>query len=314
MGGSAGAVERMQQLVRCFPRDLPAAVFIVLHVSAEDPGLLPAILSRAGPLPAKHPRDREAIRSGQIYVAPSDRHLTIEDGVVRVMRGPRENRHRPAIDPLFRTAARVGGARVIGVVLSGRLDDGTAGLHAIRRRGGVALVQDPADAASPQMPESALKYGGADFVLPASALGPKIVELVCRRGMMKETESSPESVRTGNENLRVSAPDEGSGTPSVFACPECHGVLWELKEGELVRFRCRVGHAFTTAHLAEEQRHHVEASLWAAERALEEKAALATRISDAMPDTATKQRFMDQADADRKHADVIKEMLFAVGE
>jgi len=227
------------------------------------------------------------------------------------MRGPRENRHRPAIDPLFRTAARVADSRVIGVVLSGHLDDGAAGLYAIRRRGGVALVQDPAEATARTMPESALNYSGADFVLPASALGPKIVELVCRRGIMKETGSSPESVRTGNENLRVSAPEEGSGTPSVFACPECHGVLWELKEDELVRFRCRVGHAFTSAHLAEEQRHHVEASLWAAERALEEKAALATRISEAMSDARTKQRFADQAEADRKHADVIKEMLFA---
>jgi two-component system chemotaxis response regulator CheB len=234
--------------------------------------------------------------------------------MVRVMLGPRENRHRPAIDPLFRTAARVGGPRVIGVILSGCLDDGAAGLHSIRRRGGVALVQDPADAAAGQMPESALKYSGADFVLPASALGAKIVELVCRRGAMKETGSSPESVRTGDENLRVSEPDEGCGTPSAFACPECNGVLWELKEGELARFRCRVGHAYTMANLAEEKLHQVEASLWAARRALEEKAALATRISDGMPDIAMKKRLIDQADADRKHSDVIKQILFADNE
>src|SRR5215471_5432381 len=238
----------MQQLAHSFPADLPAAVFMVLHVAADMPSILPEILSDSGPLPAKHPLDREPVRPKQIYVAPSNHHLTLEDAVVRVLRGPRENRHRPAIDPLFRTAARAGKANVIGVILSGHMDDGSAGLYAVRRSAGIAIVQDPADALIREMPDSALKYSGADYVLKASAIGPKLVELVCGRGMMKEPEPIPESVRTGEQNLRVSKPEESNGAPSVFACPECSGVLWELKDGELTRFRCRVGHAYTIAN------------------------------------------------------------------
>ena len=300
----------MQQLTHSFPPDLPAAVFMVLHVAADMPSVLPEILSRSGPLFAKHPLDREPVQPRQIYVAPSNHHLTLEDGMVRVLRGPRENRHRPAIDPLFRTAARVGKANVIGVILSGYLDDGSAGLYAVRRSGGIAIVQDPSDALVREMPESALTYSGADYVLQGSAIGPKLVELVCRRGIMKEPQSIPETVRTGDENLRVSKSDESSGAPSVFACPECSGVLWELKEGKLTRFRCRVGHSYTIANLAEEQVHETEASLWAAMRALEQKAALAVRIAESMSDSKTKRRFLDQAEADRSHAEAIKKMIF----
>jgi len=301
----------MQELARSFPRDFPAAVFMVLHVPADSPSLLPRILSRAGPLCAKHAEDGEPIRPGHIFVAPPDRHLAIEDQHVRVTRGPRENRHRPAIDPLFRSAARVGGARVIGVILSGHLDDGAAGLRAIRSRGGIAMIQEPADAQARQMPEAALKYSGADFMLPVSAMGSKLGELACRRGTMKEEESKTVSTHPPEENLRASTPSESYGTPSVFACPECNGVLWELKEGELVRFRCRVGHSYTIANLAEEQVHEAEEALWAAMRALEEKAALATRISESMPDAGFKQRFLEQAEGDRSRAATIRRMLFA---
>lgn len=311
VGGSAGAVEGMQQLAHSFPHDLPAAVFMVLHVPADTPSMLPEILNRSGPLPARHPQDREPIRPGHIYVAPSDRHLTIEDGVVRVMRGPRENRHRPAIDPLFRTAARAGGKNVIGVILSGHADDGAAGLRAVRARGGIAMVQDPSDAAAREMPESALKYGGADYVLPVAELGPKLVNLACGRGAMIEGEDRNEDARNVEGDLWTSAPSEGRGTPSVFACPECNGVLWEFKDGEFVRFRCRVGHAYTMANLAEEQVCETEEALWAAMRALEEKAALATRMAESITNNKARQRFLEQAGADRDRAAAIRKMLFA---
>ena len=302
----------MQQLARSFPHDLPAAVFMVLHVPADAPSMLPEILSRSGPLPAKHPQDHEPIRPGNIYVAPSDRHLTIEDGVVRVTRGPRENRHRPAIDPLFRTAARARGNKVIGVVLSGHLDDGAAGLRAVRARGGIAMVQDPSEAAAREMPESALKYSGADYVLPVAELGPQLVNLACGSGAMSEGGDRTDDARNGGEgNLRVSTPSEGYGSPSVFACPECNGVLWEFKDGELVHFRCRVGHAYTIANLAEEQVHETEEALWAAMRALEEKAALATRVAESMTNMKAKERFLEQAEADRERAVAIRKMLFA---
>ena len=311
VGGSAGAVEGMQQLARSFPGDLPAAVFMVLHVPADAPSMLPEILSRSGPLPAKLPQDGEPIRPGRIYVAPADRHLTIEDGVVRVTRGPRENRHRPAIDPLFRTAARAGGKKVIGVILSGHLDDGAAGLRAVRAHGGIAMVQDPADAAASEMPESALQYSGADYVLPIAELGRQLVNLACGSGAMSGGEGHTVDARNGEGNLRVSTASESCGTPSVFACPECNGVLWEFKEGELVRFRCRVGHAYTMANLAEEQVHETEEALWAAMRALEEKAALATRMAESMTNMKTRQRFLEQAEADRDRAASVRKMLFA---
>lgn len=280
--------------------------------------MLPHILSRAGPLPASHAEDGEPIRPGRIYVAPPDRQMTIQDGVVRVTRGPRENRHRPAIDPLFRTAAREHDTRVIGVILTGQLDDGAAGLHAIRARGGIAIVQDPKDAPARQMPESALKYGGADYVLPAAQIGPRVVALVdsCERDSMKEKKPNHKTAKKQptndvEENLEVSRPNEGHGVPSPFSCPECGGVLWELKNGQLVRFRCRVGHAYTMASLSEEQGDGAEAALWAAMRALEEKAALATRIAESTTDGRTRERLLEQAESDRHYADKVRNIIFS---
>lgn len=331
VGGSAGAIEAMQELAHDLPRDLEAAVFIVLHIPADFPSMLPQILARAGPLPVRHAKDEEPVKPGQILVAPPDRHMTIEDGHVRVKRGARENRHRPAIDPLFRSAARVFDSRVIGVILSGQLDDGSAGLRAIRSMGGLAIVQDPADASAPQMPRSALEHGGADFVLPKARIGPQLVSLMdhCGRDpvLRKKSKSEGNESRANNKtklrpditvtenqaeaNLQASRASEGQGTPSVFACPECSGVLWELKDGNLVRFRCRVGHSYTMASLAEEQVRETENALWAAMRALEEKAALATRIAESTRDFRSSERLREQAQADRGYAETIRKMLFS---
>jgi two-component system chemotaxis response regulator CheB len=303
----------MRQIVAEFPADLNAAVFVVLHLSPDFPSMLPQILSRSGGLPAKHPEDGEKIQRGNIYVAPPDRHLTIEDSSVRLTRGPRENRHRPAIDPLFRTASRVFDSRVIGIILSGYQDDGSAGLRAIRARGGIAIIQEPEEAIASQMPQSALDYGGADYVLPAEKIGAQIVALVdhCGRPEMKGKKSnSRNSERETEQNLTVSRPDEGVGVPSPFSCPECGGVLWEIKNGELQRFRCRVGHAYTMTALAEDQNDGTEAALWAAMRALEEKAALAQRMSESTQAKRTADRLREQAEADRNHAEIIRKILF----
>lgn len=307
----------MQALVRPLPLDLPAAILMVLHLSADYPSLLPQILSRAGRLPAKHPQDGELIQHGQIYVAPPDRHLMIRDGTIRISRGPRENRHRPAIDPLFRTAARFYGDRVIGIVLSGHLDDGAAGLHAVHSCGGISIVQDPADAVAHQMPEAALRYGSADYVLAIDQIGPRVVDLVdsCGSNAMQKKKPEAKPIESeGMENLNVSHSNEGAGVPSPFACPDCGGVLWELKAGEMVRFRCRVGHAYTMATLAEEQQDGVEDALWAAMRALEEKAALNTRMSETTQIYRARERLLEQAQADRNYAETIRKMLFSDGE
>jgi two-component system, chemotaxis family, protein-glutamate methylesterase/glutaminase len=306
-------MEPTRALVSSMPPGFDAAVFVVLHTSPDFPSLLPQILSRSGALPASHATDGELIESGRILVAPPDHHLSIEDGRVRVTRGPRENRHRPAIDPLFRTAARTYESRVIGVVLSGYLDDGAAGLRAIRARGGIGIVQDPEDATARQMPDSAIAYGGADYVLNRYQIGARLVQLV--NSTAETTREAKKVVITpsgqnGDVNLHTSKPGEGSGVPSPFSCPECGGVLWESKDEGTLSFRCRVGHAYSVASLVADQERGVEDALWAAMRALEEKAALATRMSESTGDHRSFERLREQAQSDRDYAETIRSILF----
>lgn len=312
IGGSAGALGPLKQIVAELPADLAAALFIAIHIPMDMPSMLPDILARAGKLSAKHPSDGEKIEHGHIYVAPPDRHLTVRQGHVEIQKGPRENRHRPAIDPLFRTAARAYGSRVIGVILSGYLDDGSAGLLAVRMRGGVSIVQDPREAQADQMPRQAIRYAGAEQVLPAAEIAAAIVSLT-NENISSESKTRSEVAMNLPDN---SHPDllhaTGNGDmvekASVFACPECHGVLFELKEGELLRFQCRVGHAYTAASLSTEMSAATEAALWAAMRALEEKAALTRRLSASSPKDM-EERMRDQAEADEAHAETIRKIL-----
>jgi two-component system chemotaxis response regulator CheB len=319
IGGSAGSFESLKAILGSLPADFPASILVVVHLSAEYPALLENQLSRWSLLPASHPADKEPIRRGHIYVARPDFHLTVEPGRMRLLRGPRENRHRPAIDPLFRTAARVYGPRVIGIVLSGRLDDGSTGLYAIKQRGGLAIVQDPSEAAFCEMPQRALAYANPQHVLRSHDIASKLVNMVRidQKEIIMPNEKSrnhPDSAGAGepDENLNVSYFDEGEGIPSVFACPECHGVLWELKDGDLVRFRCRVGHSYGRDSLAKELSQASEGALWAAMRALEEKGAMQRRVADALnSDKNLARRMRDQSSADDANARLIRDMIFA---
>src|ERR1041384_7292509 len=177
IGASAGGVQALSKLVAAFPPDLPAAVFIVLHIPSHAPSFLPDILARDARIPVAHATDREEIREGKVYVAPPDQHLLIEDRHVKLVHGPKENLHRPSIDALFRSAARWAGPRVIGVVLTGARDDGTVGMRAIKQCGGIAVIQDPEDALYPGMPRSALENAQIDFVLPIAEIPPLLVRL-----------------------------------------------------------------------------------------------------------------------------------------
>jgi two-component system chemotaxis response regulator CheB len=282
IGASLGGVEALQRLVARFPEDLPATVCVVLHLPAGYSSKLPEILSRSGPLPAAHPKDGDPLRPGVIYVAPSDRHLLVEPGRVRVVKGPRENNHRPAVDPLFRSAALAYGPRVVGVVLTGALNCGTSGLMAIKSQGGVAVVQEPADAYCADMPRSALEYVAADYCMPLVELG-SLLDRLARTPIddsRKHRSSRALEQEVGSQlldpNATNKAPD--SGAPSHFSCPDCGGVLFELNEQGLLRFRCRVGHDYTGEALGAGQQSSVDAALWAAVRALEERAALARRM------------------------------------
>lgn len=315
IGASAGGVEALSALVGGLPAELAAAVFVVVHFPPYGTSVLPEILARRGRLPVRHARDGEPIDCGTVYVAPPDWHLLVARGEVRLRRGPRENGHRPAVDPLFRTAAQAYGGRVIGVVLSGNLDDGTAGMAAVKQVGGLAVVQDPATADYPGMPGSAAAHVAVDHVVPVDELAALLVRLVDVPAPREE----PVADRRMEFENAVSAMDEAAlaaherpGTPSGFSCPECHGVLWELNDSTVLRFRCRVGHAYGAETLMAEQGGHVEAALWTALQALRERAALSARMATKMDERGNRisaARFAEQAgDADRR-ARVIEEVL-----
>ena len=305
----------MQRLVASLPKDYPAAVFVVLHLAPQGTSVLPDILSRAGSLPALHPRDGDPIRLGRIYVAPPDNHLLLEDGRVRVMRGPKENRHRPAVDPLFSSAARWYGPRVIGVVLTGSLDDGTAGLLSIKKAGGITIVQDPAEAFCGDMPRSAIDTVKVDYVRPLKQIGELLQKLlpaeVADNGAGKTSRLRKET-RIAELDMSAIEDENRPGNPSQFACPECGGVLWELDGEEMLRFRCRVGHAYTANSLSVEQSVAAEGSLWAAMRALEEGASLAKRMAQRaarMHHSRLEKRFREHARSKMEHAEVLRQLI-----
>lgn len=282
IGASAGGLAAFRTIVQALPADLPAALFIVQHMAASGPNLLPELLGAVSRLAVRHTEDGEEIRHGRVFVAPPDHHLVIRPGHVHLVRGAKENGFRPAIDATFRSAALAYGRRVIGVVLTGMLDDGTAGLLAIKRYGGLALVQEPRDAAYPSMPESACRYVDVDIVCPLAELAPALLRLVHTD---VGTEEAPMDDRTeievGISNMERAALEQAGqiGTPSPFSCPDCGGVLAEYYDGELLRFRCQVGHAFSPESFFAQQTEGVDGSLWAAFRALDERATLANRLA-----------------------------------
>lgn len=286
LGASAGGVEALTTVVRAFPAGLEATVFVVLHVPPTGGSLLPRLLGRVGGMPAEHAVDGEPVRPGRIYVARPDRHLIVRDGKVHLGRGPAENGHRPAVDPLFRSAALAYGPRCIGVVLSGALDDGTAGLAAVKEHGGIAIVQDPAEALYPSMPRNALKHVTVDHILGAAQLGPLLRRLVGEtiaggRDRMDDLDKSRGlEVRVAEDDIDAAHELTKHSAPSVFACPDCSGVLWESRDGTMVRYRCRVGHSYLPEGLSSAQCDALEEALWTALRALKENAALSAQLAE----------------------------------
>jgi two-component system, chemotaxis family, protein-glutamate methylesterase/glutaminase len=281
IGASAGGVEALRTLVSGLPVDLPAAVLVVLHIPSYGGSVLPAILDRSGPLPARHPTNHEPLRESVVWVAAPDHHLVVSDDEIVLTRGPRENGLRPAVDVLFRSAARTQGPRVIGVVLSGVLDDGTAGLSAIAAQGGVTVVQDPDDALYPGMPSGAIEHVSVDHVVPIAAMADLLVQLCKEEVVEVDRPVSPLLAIEADMALMdddAMTETDRPGRPSGFSCPDCAGVLWEIHDGQLVRYRCRVGHAWSAESLLGEQSEQLDGALWMALRGLEEKAALARTL------------------------------------
>ena len=311
VGASAGGVGALSELVRGLPADLPAAVFVVLHISPYGKSAMPAILSRAGVLPALHPRDEDPVQEGRIYVAPPDHHLILEDGRVRLSHGPSENAQRPAVDVLFRSGAQSYGRRAVAVVLTGNLDDGTAGLAVVKRHGGIVVVQDPADADYPSMPLSAIENVEVDHVAPLADIPRLLVDLVGQ----PVNEASPDTEgRDMKEEIELGDDPEEKGAPSDLTCPACGGSLRESRVETVVHFRCRTGHAYSPETLLAKQTDVVEEALWAAMRALEENAALARRMEKRMRQLrhngpGPEERYSRRAREAEQHAEVLRKLL-----
>jgi two-component system chemotaxis response regulator CheB len=313
VGASAGGVPALQKLVANLPPELPAAVLIVLHLMQTGTSVLDNILDRAGELPVTQARDGERLERGHIYVSPPNVHLLLRGPNIQLSNGPRENGHRPAIDPLFRSAARAFGPRAIGVVMSGTLDDGTDGLRLIKERGGATVAQDPEDAAYGEMPRSAIEYVQPDVVVPAGEMGRalhRLIDTPLEPAQVARVEDPSAQQRDLVEaELGFDPPD---GQPSLLTCPDCGGVLMERDEGGVVRFACQVGHAYSPESLVEEQGTALESALWNAMRTLEERADLLRRMArraERGGSGSTQQRLDTRAEGVSEQAEVVRRTI-----
>jgi two-component system, chemotaxis family, protein-glutamate methylesterase/glutaminase len=316
IGGSAGATAPLKQILGRLPPDLPAAVFIVLHIPAQGIGILSTVVSSAGPLPVRQAENGMKIEPGQVYLAAPDHHLLMSGDHVFLGRGPRENMVRPAIDALFRSAAINYGPRVIGVLLSGLLSDGAAGLNAIKRCGGISVVQDPSDAIADEMPRSALEASIIDLCVPGAGMGDVLSDLA--REVAGAALPIPPEIRL---EVEIAAGERiGSdkllsvADPVALTCPACGGVLSEVKvkESHPMRFRCQVGHAFGADILAREQEGQVDEALRVALRIIEERAELVQRMAadgrrNGRP--AVAEMYQARAAEYREYADMIRRVV-----
>ena len=279
IGASSGGVTALSSLAAGLTTPLPAPILIVLHVGAL-PSELPALLSAAGVTPAKHGQDGEAICPGQIYVAPPDRHMIVVDGHIRLTRGPKENWARPAIDPLFRSAAEAFGPAVIGVILTGNLNDGSAGLYEIKRRGGITIVQDPEHAAHPDMPMSAAAQVDVDYCLPLAEIPSLLARLVGgKEGVVTaRTNEAPRQLARGNGADLMEG--EVFDRPITITCPDCGGALRRAEVGSMVRYACHIGHTYTAEVMAAAQFDDMEKVMRSAERILNERAEFCRQMAE----------------------------------
>jgi two-component system chemotaxis response regulator CheB len=315
IGASAGGVEAVLELAAGLPADLPAAVFVVVHCAPSSRGLLATLLSRVGRLPAVLAGDGAPVERGRIHVAAADHHLLLRDGHMHLSRGPKENSARPAVNPLFRTAAAAYGSRVVGVVLSGNLDDGTAGLLAIADAGGVTVVQDPAEALYPGMPTSAVETLRVDHVLPLAGIAPLLDTLA--RAPAHTDRGGPAPAMDGEDGMEWMGSYAEPGRASGLSCPECHGPLWEIRDGNLVEHGCLIGHRYSPESLLDASAVAIEEALGMSLRALEERVRMAERLAEAVRtqgiDTSRADRRLREAEAARRTAARVRALIEDAG-
>lgn len=315
IGASAGGVESLRQLFGALRADSDAVFLVVLHIPPHSPSQLDRVLSSVTAMPVSSPKDNEALKRGHVYVASADLHLLVQDGVIRQTRGPKECRARPSIDVLFRSAAAIYGPRTIGVVLSGMLDDGTAGLWTIKDRGGKALVQDPQEAMHAPMPESAIRHVDVDRVAPCAGLAAEIGKITSGQPA-RAVEPGKERIaienRIASEGNALQLGVMNMGKVSQYTCPDCHGVLVQIEEGPVVRFRCHTGHAFSLQTLLAEVSESIDKGLWDAIRSIEERVLLLRQMGELAPDqrdAASLNKLADDAQASIK---ALKDMVLDV--
>jgi two-component system, chemotaxis family, protein-glutamate methylesterase/glutaminase len=321
IGASAGGVEALIRLVGNLPQNLPMALFAVVHYPQETPSALPRLLTRAGPLRATNPSDGDPIEHGRVYVAPSGFHLQVKEGRVNLTRGPKENYHRPAIDLLFRTAALSYGPRVVAAVLSGADGDGTAGLEAVKRCGGVTVVQDPDEALFAKMPRNALEYAQVDYCLPLEEISTLLARMAGetpRKGGREQggypmSEEMELEQKMSELDAATLSGDERPGQLSGLTCPDCAGPIYEIRDGGPTRYRCRVGHAYGSAEdVLDKNRDKLEDTLYFALNKLQENAAIAGRLAARARRSgqeAAAARFEGRQQESRRHAEVLRGVL-----
>jgi two-component system chemotaxis response regulator CheB len=310
IGASAGGVEALRQVVGGLPKNLKAAVVVVLHIPPTRFSHLSEILARTSVLTVQPAKDGDRLQAGRIYVAPPDQHVVVQGRRLNLLRGPRENGHRPAIDPLFRSAA-ASGNRVAGVILSGTMDDGSAGLFAVKQAGGLAIVQDPEEAAFSEMPRRAIESTNVDKILPLDQIAVAL-SAWSALGATRAQKKRGKPMR----KLKIQDSEDGAARqkspPSVFTCPDCSGTLWADKKGQLTRFVCRVGHSYTLDYLESKKTDELETALWISLRTLEERSDLQRRLAE----EARGRQLMEvaksydaQARLMRTHATRVRELL-----
>jgi two-component system chemotaxis response regulator CheB len=323
IGASAGGVEALSSLVAKLSPDLDASIFVVVHLPVTAYSVLPQILNRRGPIPAVHATDGMKIEKGRIYVAPPDFHLMVGKRKMQLFRGPREHGVRPAVDPLFRSAALAHGDRVLGIILSGNLDDGTAGLEAIKTGGGRTIVQDPGEALYSGMIESAVSNGVADEVLSVAGIATTLNESLQSGMTQGQTRMADDQDKVREEEKELAIDrldfhqldgDDQPGVVSTLTCPECNGALWEMTASDTLRYRCRVGHAYAVDSLLSEQKDSIEAAFWIALRALEERGALLRRLTGRAQKTGSKEslkRYTEEEKLVSRRAKTLRDVILS---
>ncbi len=312
VGASAGGMQALTGLVAQLPEDFAAPMLIVNHMGPETTGThLVDALNKAGTVPCSHAQDGAPLKRGHVYLAPSDQHLLVVHGKMLVTKGARENRYRPAIDPLFRSAAVAYGKGVIGIILTGYLDDGTSGMMAIRRCGGVCIVQDPEDAAYPDMPQSVIRHVGADYSVPLAHMGALLEKLASRK--LGASRQPPADLVIEAKIAQRVVSDlqsvETLGGQVPYNCPDCGGVLWQMDNESVVRYRCHTGHAFSSAALLARQSEKIEETLWVALRMFEERQNLISAMGSSQKDLSSS--VVERVKESQVHIDRIRAMLTA---